>query len=110
MMLSLCIKLKKIFCHEDVESQSLKINLNKQSSKTGLYRVIEVLRIFEFRKWHLMRAGLILPDSISEEKLKKLLKNGRPTSQAVLVQAALDPRTACTRTAWLVDLPFFNQF
>ena len=32
------------------------------------------------------------------------------TSQAVLVQAALDPRAACTRTAWLVDLPFLHQF
>ena len=28
------------------------------------------LRIFKFRNWHLMRGGLVLPDSIPEEKLK----------------------------------------
>ena len=33
-------------------------------------RVIEFLRNFEFRNWHAMRGGLMLPDSISEEKLK----------------------------------------
>ena len=33
-------------------------------------RVIEFLRIFEFRNWHVMRGGLILLDSISEEKLE----------------------------------------
>ena len=33
-------------------------------------RVIEFLRNFEFRNWHTMRGGLMLPDSISEEKLE----------------------------------------
>ena len=33
-------------------------------------RVIEFLRNFEFRKWHTMRGGLMLPDSIYEEKLE----------------------------------------
>ena len=33
-------------------------------------RVIELLRIFEFRNLHLMRGGLILLNTISEEKLK----------------------------------------
>ena len=33
-------------------------------------KVIEVLRICEFRNWHLMMGGLMLPDSISEEKFK----------------------------------------
>ncbi len=33
-------------------------------------RVIEFLRIFEFHNLHLMRVKLMLPDSISEEKLK----------------------------------------
>ena len=33
-------------------------------------RVIEFLRIFEFGNLHLMRGRLMLPDSISEEKLK----------------------------------------
>ena len=34
-------------------------------------RVIKFLRIFEFRNWHLMRGWLMLPDSISDEKLIK---------------------------------------
>ena len=33
-------------------------------------RVIEFLRNFEFRNWHAMRGGLMLPDSISEETLE----------------------------------------
>ena len=33
-------------------------------------RVIEFLRNLEFRNWHAMRGGLMLPDSISEEKLE----------------------------------------
>ena len=33
-------------------------------------RVIEFSRNFEFRNWHAMRGGLMLPDSISEEKLE----------------------------------------
>ena len=33
-------------------------------------RVIEFLRNFEFHNWHAMRGGLMLPDSISEEKLE----------------------------------------
>ena len=33
-------------------------------------RVIEFLRIYEFHNWHAIRGGLMLPDSISEEKLK----------------------------------------
>ena len=33
-------------------------------------RVIKFLRIFEFHNWHIMRGGLMLPDSISEEKLE----------------------------------------
>ena len=37
---------------------------------SDMIRVIEFLRIFEFRNLHLMRGGLILPNSISEEKLK----------------------------------------
>ena len=49
-------------------------------------------------------------NSISEEKLKILLKNERSTCWAILVETALDLRTASTRMAWLVDLPFFNQF
>ena len=49
-------------------------------------------------------------NSISEEKLKILLKNERSTCWAILVETALDLRRASTRMAWLVDLPFFNQF
>ena len=33
-------------------------------------RVIEFLRIFEFHNLHPMRGRLLLPDSISEEKIK----------------------------------------
>ena len=33
-------------------------------------RVINDLGIFEFHNWHAMRGGLMLPDSISEEKLE----------------------------------------
>ena len=44
-------------------------------------RVIEFLRNFELHNWHTMRGELMLPDSISEEKLE----NGRSTSWAVLV-------------------------
>ena len=33
-------------------------------------RVIEFLRNFEFRNWHAMRGGLMLPDLISEEKIE----------------------------------------
>ena len=33
-------------------------------------RVIEFWRISEFSNWYLMRGGLMLPDSIFEEKLK----------------------------------------
>ena len=44
----------------------------------------------------------MLPDAISEEKFK--------IGQAVLVQAALGSRAACTRMAWLVDLTFIHQF
>ena len=33
-------------------------------------RMIEFLRNFEFRNWHAVRGGLMLPDSISEEKLE----------------------------------------
>ena len=33
-------------------------------------RVIEFLKNFEFRNWHSMRGRLMLPDSISEEKLE----------------------------------------
>ena len=33
-------------------------------------RVIKFLKNFEFHKWHAMRGGLMLPDSISEEKLR----------------------------------------
>ena len=44
------------------------------------------------------------------KKNQNWCKNGRSTSQAVLVQAALGSRAACTRTAWLVDPPFFNEF
>ena len=33
-------------------------------------RVIEILRNFEFGNWHSIRGGLMLPDSISEEKLE----------------------------------------
>ena len=33
-------------------------------------RVIKFLRLFEFHNKHLMRGGLMLPDYISEEKLK----------------------------------------
>ena len=40
----------------------------------GLSRVIEFLRIFKFCNLHLMRGRLMLPDSISEEKLKFNLK------------------------------------
>ena len=35
-----------------------------------LSRVIELLRNIEFRNWHAMRGGLMLSDSISEEKLE----------------------------------------
>ena len=40
------------------------------------------------------------------------MKNGRSSGWAVLVlvQAALDPSTASTRTAQPLDLPFLNQF
>ena len=38
--------------------------------KASCTRVIEFLRNFEFRNWHAMRGGLMLPDSISEEKLE----------------------------------------
>ena len=34
------------------------------------FRVVEFLRNFEFHNWHAMRGGLMLPDSISEEKLE----------------------------------------
>ena len=33
-------------------------------------RVIEFLRNFVFHNWHAMRGGLMLPDSISEEKFE----------------------------------------
>ena len=33
-------------------------------------KVSEFLRNFEFCNWHAMRGGLMLPDSISEEKLE----------------------------------------
>ena len=33
-------------------------------------RVIKFLRNFEFRNWHAMRGGRMLPDYISEEKLE----------------------------------------
>ena len=33
-------------------------------------RVIEILRNFEFGNWHSIRGGLMLPDSISEEKIE----------------------------------------
>ena len=33
-------------------------------------RVIKFLRNFEFHNWHTMRGELMLPDSISEEKLE----------------------------------------
>ena len=36
----------------------------------GFNSVIEFLRNFEFHNWYLMRGGLMLPDSFSEEKLK----------------------------------------
>ena len=39
-------------------------------SYTICSRVIEFLRNFEFRNWHAMRGGLMLPDSIFEEKLE----------------------------------------
>ena len=47
-------------------------------------RVIKFLRIFEFHNLHLVRGGLMLANSISEEKWK----NGKSTSWSILVQAA----------------------
>ena len=53
----------------------------------------------------------MLPDSISEEKFEIDCK--MEDLQAGLFWCRLltyDPRTACTRTAQLVELPFFNKF
>ena len=52
-------------------------------------RVIEFLRNFEFRNWHAMRGELMLPDSISEEKLEIDWKMKDLQAWAVLVQAVL---------------------
>ena len=38
------------------------------------------------------------------------MENGRSRGWAVLVQAALDPSTPCTRTAKPLDLPFLVEF
>ena len=47
------------------------MDLDSCYKNCGLYtRVIKFLRIFEFRNLHAMRGGLMLPDSISEEKFK----------------------------------------
>ena len=47
------------------------MDLDSCYKNCGLYtRVIKFLRIFEFRNLHAMRSGLMLPDSISEEKFK----------------------------------------
>ena len=53
----------------------------------------------------------MLPDSISEEKLKIDLKMDYLQAGPFWCRLInYDPRTACTRTAQLVDLPFFNRF
>ena len=71
-------------------------------------------RVFEkkikFCNLHLMRGKLMLPDYISEEKLKIDLKMEDLVIWAVLVQAALHPRTACIRMAQLSKSSIFNQF
>ena len=53
-----------------MHDMQLQIDYSLRKNVLSFYRVIEFLRNFEFRNWNTMRGELMLPDSISEEKLE----------------------------------------
>ena len=61
--------IEKFGCTNNSHLSTIEVSLlcTKTEKRSTNSRVIEVLRVFEFRNWHLMRGGLMLPDSISEE-------------------------------------------
>ena len=72
--------------------------------------MIEFLRIFEFHNLHLIRGRLMLPDSISEKKLKIDWKIEDLWAGSFWCRLHWGLEQPAPEWPRFVDLPFFNHF